>query len=122
MAQRAQVVEDYIGHAMRYGPPTSFTVMRHHLLDRKEFNELMSAMGVSARGRPAAAAAGGGGRYYGVTLEVTTMVCIWYYKHTPCIFVTSLACPPHLCAFVFSILGRLRRAWPYLDVIHIAIV
>lgn len=71
----AQVVEDYIGHAMRYGPPTSFTVMHHHLqymlekhlsaLDRKEFNELMSAMGVMdfMRGkglqmRPRAVAAG----------------------------------------------------------------
>lgn len=51
-----EVVEEYVGHAMRYGPPTSFPIMHHHLqymlekhlsaLDRKEFNELMSAPGV----------------------------------------------------------------------------
>jgi tRNA-dihydrouridine synthase 4 len=68
-------VEEYVQHAMRYGPPTSFAIMHHHLqymlekhlsaLDRKEFNELMSAPGVfdflrskGMRLRPRAAAAG----------------------------------------------------------------
>jgi len=49
-------VEQYTAHAMAFGPPTSFSVMHHHLQymlekrlcaqDRREFNELHSAPGV----------------------------------------------------------------------------